>query len=651
MNMKGKQLLCVVVAFVFLFSALAQEMVYATESSQSVEKTNNLTIPEGLDYGVVTDSTGAEVILIYGYNGTETQLTIPSEIDGKPVAGISRGDSWGALTRIVLPASMTDWWDSGPCFSCSSLEEIEVEEGNTKYGAQDGFLYEWIKQKGEGGEEIITGKTLICCPQGKKGVLNVPEGITRIGSEAFRGCSELTEINFPEGVTELESGAMQDCIRISRVTFPKSLTKLGGYLFSTIVYNNFTSLTELMIPEHVNDISRYAFADCKGLQKIEVEPENPVFSSGNGILYRNGGTELFSCPQGREGKEIIPDTTVIIGEGAFYGCDKLTEIEIPGSVTEIGDLAFRNCESLKELRIPASVTSIGSGVEEDEYRYTLIVDQDVTLLVTKGSAAESYAQKNGLNYRYVEQVCSHNYVKSITQAPSCTTAGTAVFTCANCGNSYTESIPASGHVYQTVTITATPKADGSITEACSRCGDVKSSQVIYAATKAALSETSYVYNGKIRKPGVVLRDSQKNLLVENRDYTLSYASRMKNVGKYTISIILKGNYSGSIKKQFTIRPKSAKISKIKGISGGFTVKWKKQTEQTTGYEISYSTGKNFAGKTTKTSDIKKNKTTAKTVSKLKAKKKYYVRIRTYKKVKGSRIYSDWSKVKAVTTKK
>ena len=79
-----------------------------------------------------------------------------------------------------------------------------------------------------------------------------------------------------------------------------------------------------------------------------------------------------------------------------------------------------------------------------------------------------------------------------------------------------------------------------------------------------------------------------------------------------------------------------------------TVKWKKQTKLTTGYQIQYSTSKNFKG--AKTQTITKNKKTSCIIKKLKSKKKYYVRVRTYKKVKGKKYYSKWSKVKSVKTK-
>lgn len=104
-----------------------------------------------------------------------------------------------------------------------------------------------------------------------------------------------------------------------------------------------------------------------------------------------------------------------------------------------------------------------------------------------------------------------------------------------------------------------------------------------------------------------------------------------------------------------IKPKNTGVSKLTASKNALTVKWKKQTKQTAGYEIQYSTSSKFTKQTTKTVKIAKNSTTSKKITKLKAKKKYYVRIRTYQTVKvgkkSTKIYSGWSKAKMVTTKK
>jgi len=88
------------------------------------------------------------------------------------------------------------------------------------------------------------------------------------------------------------------------------------------------------------------------------------------------------------------------------------------------------------------------------------------------------------------------------------------------------------------------------------------------------------------------------------------------------------------------------ITSLSAKDNGFTVKWKKKTK-ITGYQIQYSTSSKFSMKNTKTVKIKKAKTVSKKITKLKAAKKYYVRIRTYKGKK----YSKWSKVKSIKTPK
>lgn len=187
---------------------------------------------------------------------------------------------------------------------------------------------------------------------------------------------------------------------------------------------------------------------------------------------------------------------------------------------------------------------------------------------------------------------------------------------------------------------------------CSECGTVKSKSTIYYPKTITLSATNYTYDRKTKNPTVKVVDLNGEI-ISSSNYTVTYASGRKNVGKYAVNITFKGNYSGTKTLYFTISPKGTSISKVTAGSKKFTVKWKKETNQTTGYQIDYSTSSKFSK--AKTVTVGKNSTTSKTISKLTAKKKYYVRVRTYKTVKingkATNIYSSWSKSKRVTTKK
>lgn len=172
-------------------------------------------------------------------------------------------------------------------------------------------------------------------------------------------------------------------------------------------------------------------------------------------------------------------------------------------------------------------------------------------------------------------------------------------------------------------------------------------EVSQSAPKVKLSTTKYTYSGKTRKPSVTVTQDGKKLSA--KDYTVSYASGRKNVGKYAVKVTLKSNKK-SATAYFTINPKGTSLKSVKKAKKAFTAKWKKQATQVTGYQVQYSKSKKFTGKTTKVKAVSGAKKTSKKITKLSKKKTYYVRVRTYKTVKGVKYYSPWSKAKKVKTK-
>ena len=205
------------------------------------------------------------------------------------------------------------------------------------------------------------------------------------------------------------------------------------------------------------------------------------------------------------------------------------------------------------------------------------------------------------------------------------------------------------HTPRTTVTKATLSKDGAVVSACSACGNVAARTTINRVKTIKLSATSYTYNGKAKKPGVTIKDS-KGKTISSKYYTVKYASGRKNVGKYKVTVTFKGNYSGTKTLYFTINPVKTKISKITSAKKKLTVTIQKKTKQVTGYEIQYSTSKKFTKTTTKIKTIKSYKTIKSVLSKLKAKKTYYVRVRTYKTVSGKKYYSGWSVAKKIKTK-
>jgi hypothetical protein len=195
-------------------------------------------------------------------------------------------------------------------------------------------------------------------------------------------------------------------------------------------------------------------------------------------------------------------------------------------------------------------------------------------------------------------------------------------------------------------VQASPGKDGLIKTVCNACGEVLASEVIAAPKTMILSKKIYSYSGELCKPKVTIKDT-KGGVIDSGNYTVTYAKN-KKVGTASVIVSFKGNYTGTMKKTFTIRPKQTKITKITSSKKKIVVKWKKVSAQIDGYEIQYSTSKKFTKKTTKKMSVNKRKTKV-TIKKTKPGKKYYVRIRTYKKVKVNgktkKLYSSWSKVK------
>ena len=190
----------------------------------------------------------------------------------------------------------------------------------------------------------------------------------------------------------------------------------------------------------------------------------------------------------------------------------------------------------------------------------------------------------------------------------------------------------------TVKITGKGNYTGSVSKTYSIKNNFKKATVSGISTKAFTGKNitqsiTVKYNGKTLKKGT--------------DYTVSYSNN-KSIGTATVKIAGKGSYTGTITKTFKINPAKQEIQKLTSKSKAFFVDWA-QKGSATGYEIQYATNSKFTS--AKKVTITNKKTDKTTISKLSGKKKYYVRVRSYTTVKGTKYYGAWSASKSVTTKK
>ena len=196
-----------------------------------------------------------------------------------------------------------------------------------------------------------------------KGVIKFDGNVTKIGYNAFHGCSSLTSVTIPDSVTEIGGYAFSYCTSLTSVTIPDSVTEIGDGAFynctSLPIVNGIQYADTYLvgavdktqssydIKEGTRFIGNSAFDSCSRLKSITI-PDG-VTSIGNSAFW--GCTSLTSIT--------IGDSVTLIGNSAFSGCSSLTSVTIPDSITSIGEYAFRSCSSLTGVIIPNSVIEIG----------------------------------------------------------------------------------------------------------------------------------------------------------------------------------------------------------------------------------------------------------------------------------------------------
>lgn len=347
---------------------------------------------------------------------------------------------------------------------------------------------------------------------------------------------------------------------------------------------------------------------------------------------------------------IIPDTVTYIDSYAFNYCLELENVVIPDSVTYIGQFAFADCDNLKSVTIPGVKQLTGAQFSSCDNLETAVVSEGTKMMA--GTFRECNKLTSVTLPSTLKEIGSGSFnscdsLRKITIPKSVTFIEQGAFTLVGMdGND--EHLT---DIYYEGTKAQWEKIDNQEAASIERNGiKVHYGKAVPETVK--LSKTSYTYDGKAKKPTVTVKDSNGKT-INKKYYKVSYSNN-KNVGQATVKVTFTDKYKGTVlKKTFNIVPKGTKISKVKAGSKSFTVTWKKQKTQTTGYQIQYSTSSKF--KNAETVTVKKNTTTSSKVQKLKAKKKYYVRVRTYKTVKvngkSKKIYSAWSETKTVTTKK
>ena len=327
--------------------------------------------------------------------------------------------------------------------------------------------------------------------------------------------------------------------------------------------------------------------------------------------------------------------TIVIDQGKAATCttDGLTE--------------GKHCSVCKTVLVPQEVIPASHNWEEN---FTIDKEPSCT---TEGRKSIHCKKCGETKDEQVIPATGHDFTEWETiEETSCTKEGITQRRCKICGFTETKKLDKKAHEWgteYTVDQPATFAADGSKSIHCKNCKTISEAIAIPRINSVKISATAYTYSGGVKTPSVTVKDANGNALHNKTDYIVQYASGRKNVGTYKVIVTLKDNYSGKKTLSFTINPKGTAISSLSKSKKAFTAKWKKQSAQTSGYQLLYSTNSKFKSRN-KYVTVSSYKTTSKTIKKLAAKKKYYVKIRTYKNVSGKKYYSGWSAAKTVVTK-
>ena len=321
-------------------------------------------------------------LMITSYKGTDPEVFIPSVVGKNKVTAI-RGHLFMANT-----GDRDNWLRT-------KLKTVHIAEGISEVGGgtmQDGpishfavpthfYLPQSITSicrnafaakktiKGRPGWEYVIENVIFHVPAGSfaeqyakdNGIpyiiesessdeIRIPDGYECFPEEMFRGNAKLTELTIPETVKSIGPNAFSECSTLKRIVIPESVTEIALGAFSGCA-----GLTEAVLPETLRTISAKLFSGCSSLISVN-----------------------------------IPSQAENIGTGAFKDCSSLSEVKLPDALTSIEPSAFQGCSSLRHIRVPAGVATIGIWAFRD--------CPNLTIHAPAGSAAEKYANKNGIPF-------------------------------------------------------------------------------------------------------------------------------------------------------------------------------------------------------------------------------------------------------------
>ncbi len=404
----------------------------------------------------------------------------------------------GAMPDFDFPhGNLAPWWnyDALGVITKIGIKSVDIKDGVTNVGDYALFLLPDATQITLPKSVTRIGRYGIAMCSKLTG-MSIPKSVTEIGDFGLAG-NGLTAVTLPDGLQSLGRGAFDTCTSLTNTTLPAAITAVPGKCFADC-----TKLLNVKYAGTVTAIGDLAFESCKSLVTAPI----PETVTELGASAFTGCTALTDVT--------LPAGVTAIPEDCFRGCTALKDMKLPGTVTSVGLNAFTGCTALKDVRCYGAPPTVEPGNSEAHsfepaivtihynpdpvYGWTLEADgtwqgykvsskgaclhtgygtHENTVPATCGEAGrtETICDNCGdvVSTKEIPATGAHTWDNGkVTTEPTETTPGVRTFTCAVCGQTRTETIPATGaHDYQfTKNVAPTCTADGYDLYTCSSCG-------------------------------------------------------------------------------------------------------------------------------------------------------------------------------------